>query len=135
MQIVAAPVVSAVAAGALIIGQMGLMLTVVLRRRGARQSLGDGGDAALLRAVRRHGNYAENAAIFVASLALLEMLGAARPFVIGLAVLFVVGRILHAIGLSMTNTVNPWRVSGVFATVGTGVALGVRLVTLGLAHL
>ena len=53
-------------------------------------ALGDG-DPTVLRLVRRHGNYAENAAIFVASLALLEMMGAVRPFVIGLAALFIAG--------------------------------------------
>ena len=38
----------------------------MLRRR-VRQSLGEGTDPALIRAVRRHGNFAENAAIFVAA--------------------------------------------------------------------
>jgi uncharacterized membrane protein YecN with MAPEG domain len=134
MQTVALPVISAIAAGVLIIGQMGLMLAVALRRRSAKVALGSD-DPTLLRLVRRHGNYAENAAIFVASLALLEMMGAARPFVIGLAALFILGRLLHAIGLSQPNTVNIWRISGVFATVGAGVALGVRLVMLGIGHL
>jgi uncharacterized membrane protein YecN with MAPEG domain len=87
------------------------------------------------RSIRRHGNYAENAAIFVASLTLLEMLGAVRPFVIGLATLFILGRLLHAIGLSQENTVNAWRVTGVFATIGAGVALGVRLVMPGIGQL
>ena len=134
MQTVALPVISAIAAGVLIIGQMGLMLAGALRRRSAKVALGSD-DPALLRLVRRHGNYAENAAIFVASLALLEMMGAARPFVIGLAALFIVGRLLHAIGLSRPNTVNAWRIAGVFATVTIAVVMGVRLVTLGVAHL
>ncbi len=132
---VALPVVSAITAGVLIIGQMGLMFATVATRRRVRQSLGEAGDPALTRAVRRHGNYAENAAIFVASLALLEMLGALRVFVVALAALFVLGRIVHAIGLSQPNTVNLWRVSGVFATAIAGLILGVRLVTLGLTRL
>jgi hypothetical protein len=59
MQTVALPVVSAIAAGVLIVGQMGLMLTTALRRRGIKQALGDG-DAAIdsptwqLRRERRH---------------------------------------------------------------------------------
>jgi uncharacterized membrane protein YecN with MAPEG domain len=134
VQTIALPVISAITAGVLIIGQAALLLTVVQRRRSSRQALGDG-DATLQRLVRRHGNYAENAAIFVASLALLEMMGAARPFVIGLAALFIVGRLLHAIGLSRPNTVNAWRIAGVFATVAVGVVMGVRLVTLGVSHL
>jgi uncharacterized membrane protein YecN with MAPEG domain len=134
VQTIALPVISAITAGVLIIGQAALLLTVVQRRRSSRQALGDG-DATLQRLVRRHGNYAENAAIFVASLALLEMMGAARPFVIGLAALFIVGRLLHVIGLSRPNTVNAWRIAGVFATVAVGVVMGVRLVTLGVSHL
>jgi hypothetical protein len=112
-----------------------LMFAVTGVRRSAKQALGDGGDARLLRAVRRHGNYAENAAIFVASLALLEMMAATRWFVIGLATLFILGRVLHVVGLSQENTVNRWRVSGIIITIGVGLALGIRLVTLGLAHL
>jgi hypothetical protein len=134
MQTVVLPVISAITAGVSIIGQAGLLVAVAQRRRSSRQALGDG-DATLQRLVRRHGNFAENAAIFVASLALLEMMGAARPFVIGLAALFIVGRLLHAIGLSRPNTVNAWRIAGVFATVTIAVVMGVRLVTLGVAHL
>ena len=135
MTTLALPVVSAITAGLLLIGQMGLMLAVVLTRRRRRQSLGDGGDAVLTRVVRRHGNYAENAAIFVASLTLLEMLGAVRLFVAALAALFIAGRILHAIGLSQEGTVNAWRVTGVVATVAACLTLGVRLVTLGAGQL
>ena len=135
MQSLAPPVVSAITAGVLIVAQMALLWATVLVRRRVRQSLGEAGDPALTRAVRRHGNFAENAAIFVACLALAEMLGAARWFVAALAALFVLGRIVHAIGLSQTNTVNPWRVGGVFATITAGLILGVRLVMLGVAHL
>ena len=130
MQTVALPVVSAITAGVLLIAQMGLALAVVAVRRRAGSSLGDGGNPALVAAIRRHGNYAENAAIFVASLALLEMLGALRLFVIGLAALFIAGRIAHAIGLSQAKTTNVWRIGGVFATVAACVTLGVRLITL-----
>lgn len=128
------PIVSAITAGVIIVGQMALLLMTAVRRRGTRQAIGDG-DAAMQRSVRRHGNYAENAAIFVASLTLLEMLGAVRPFVIGLATLFILGRLLHAIGLSQPNTVNVWRITGVVATVGAGLTLGVQLVTLGIGRL
>ena len=127
--------VSALTAGVLIITQMALLLTVVGTRRRVRQSLGEAGDPALTRAVRRHGNFAENAAIFVVSLALLEMLGALRLYVVPAAALFVVGRILHAIGLSQTNTVNLWRVAGIFATVLAGFLVGVRLIMLGVTWL
>jgi uncharacterized membrane protein YecN with MAPEG domain len=130
MSTLVSPTVSALAAGALIVGQVGLALAVVGARRRAGQSLGEGGDPALLRAIRRHGNYAENAAIFVVCLALLEMLGAARWFVAALAALFIVGRVLHAIGLSRPATSNRWRVAGAVATALAGFGVGVRLVLL-----
>ncbi len=135
MQTVTLPVISAITAGVLIIAQMGLMLSVALTRIRTRRSLGEGEDAALLARVRRHGNFAENAAVFVASLTLLEMFGAGRPLLVGLALLFVAGRTLHAIGLSMPKTNNVWRVTGVFATVAAAVGVGMQLITLGLRHL
>jgi uncharacterized membrane protein YecN with MAPEG domain len=74
------PIVSALAAGILIIMQMALMTAVILSRRRNQQSLGDGGHKSLLRAIRRHGNFAENAAVFIAGFALLEVLGGDRVF-------------------------------------------------------
>ena len=129
------PLISAATAGFLIIMQIVLMMTVVAARRRNRQSLGDGGHHDLLQAVRRHGNFAENAAIFLAGFTLLELAGGGR---VGLAVLcaaFVLGRISHAIGLSMPKTVNRFRVGGVALTAFVGLTLGVRLLLLALSQL
>jgi uncharacterized membrane protein YecN with MAPEG domain len=129
------PVVTALTAGILILMQMALLFAVVRARRRNRQSLGDGGHAGLLMAVRRHGNLAENAALFVAGFALLEMFGGNR---IGLAIMcaaFVLARISHAVGLSMQNTVNPFRVFGTAATVVVGMVLGLDLVRVALGLL
>jgi uncharacterized protein len=131
----APPIVTAFTAGLIILMQMALVFSVVLARRGARQSIGDGGDQGLLLAIRRHGNFAENAAIFIACFALLEILGGGRT---GLAILcagFVLGRICHIIGLSMKRTVNPFRIGGIVLTIAVGVALGVRLISVALPHL
>jgi uncharacterized membrane protein YecN with MAPEG domain len=122
------PLVSALTAGVLIILQMALMVAVVLARRNNRQSLGEGGSSELLRAIRRHGNLAENAGIFIAGFTLLELLGVERPRLELLCGVFVLGRISHAIGLSIKRTVNPWRIGGVAATVGVGIALAVWLI-------
>ena len=129
------PLISACTAGILIIMQTALMLTVVAARRRNRQSIGDGGHHDLLLAVRRHGNFAENAAIFLAGFTLLELTGGGR---LGLAVLcaaFVLGRISHAIGLSMPKTVNRFRVGGIALTAFVGLTLGVRLLLLALSQL
>ena len=122
------PVVSALTAGVLIVFQMLLLLTVVFARRSNRLSLGDGGNPGMLRAIRRHGNLAENAAIFVVCVALLEMLGGNRMTVEILCAAFVLGRLSHALGLSYGRGVNIFRLVGATATLIVGIAVGVRLI-------
>ncbi len=129
------PLVTAFTAGLLLIMQTALLLNVVATRRRVRQSLGDGGHEELTRAVRRHGNLAENAAIFIAGFALLEMIGGTRSGLVTLCATFIAGRIAHAIGLSMKKTFNPVRVAGVALTVLVGVALGCRLMVRAMTHL
>ena len=131
----APPLISALTAGILVILQMALMLTVVLSRRRKRQSIGDGGNLELIVAIARHGNFAENAAIFVVGSALLETLGGDRTVIASLCAAFVVGRISHIIGLSLKKTVNPFRIGGVAITAFVGVALGLRLINLAQKHL
>jgi uncharacterized protein len=114
---------------------MGLMLSVVLARRRKLQSIGDGGNLELLAAIRRHGNFAENAAIFVAGFALLEVLGGNRTLIMTMCAAFVVGRVSHVIGLSMKNTLNAFRIAGVTITVFVGVALGAGLIRIALSNL
>jgi len=131
----APPYVSALTAGIVIIMQMALMYAVVVERRRNRQSVGDGGHKSLLLAIRRHGNLAENAGIFVAGFALLELIGGGGVGHAVLCAAFVLGRVAHVIGLSMKNTVNPWRVGGVVVTSIVGVGLGARLVLAAVGHL
>jgi uncharacterized membrane protein YecN with MAPEG domain len=126
------PIVSGLTAGILIAIQMVLMLGVIFSRRKNRQSLSDGSHPGLLRAMRRHGNFAENAAIFIAGLTLLELMGASRREVEVIAAIFVAGRLSHAIGLSLPKTVNTFRMLGATATVFVGFSLGVRLVSMAL---
>jgi hypothetical protein len=129
------PYVSALTAGLLIVTQMVLMLSVVMARRRNRQSVGDGGHHELLLAIRRHGNFAENAAIFVAGFALLELVGGSRTTLAIMCTAFVLGRMSHAIGLSMKQTVNPFRVGGAAMTAFVGVSLGLRLIAIAARHL
>jgi uncharacterized membrane protein YecN with MAPEG domain len=129
------PTLSALTAGVLVILQMALMLTVVLARRRNRQSIGDGGNLELLAAIRRHGNFAENAAIFVAGFTLLEVLGGNRTLIATMCAAFVVGRISHVVGLSMKKTLNPIRIAGVVITASVGLALGIGLIRIALSNL
>ena len=111
------PVVTAITAGILAILQSLLMLTVGLKRVQYSQGIGDGGHEDLARIMRRHGNLVENAPIFLVVLALLEMTGFNRLFVIVVASLFIVARFSHAIAFSITTGPHPLRVVGAFGTV------------------
>lgn len=129
------PIVSGITAGVLIIMQLLLMSGVIRTRLSAKQSLGDGNHPVLLRAIRRHGNFAENAAIFAVALGLLEMLGEGRVLMALLCGGFVVGRLLHALGLSQATSVNGFRKFGTILSAIVGVVVGVRLILIGIAAL
>lgn len=94
------PIISAYAGGLLIILQAVLMITVGLYRGQKGINLGTGNDPAMERKIRRHGNLAENAGIFIAVLALAEMIGVPGQIVQIIAIIFIVARISHAIALS-----------------------------------
>jgi uncharacterized membrane protein YecN with MAPEG domain len=130
------PYVSAITAAILILMQMALLFSVVRTRRRVRQSLGDGGKQEMLLAIRRHGNLAENAALFIAGFTLLELLGAGRLWVATLCAAFVLARISHVIGLSMPEkTVNRLRVAGIAGTTLVGAALAAGLIFAAIPYL
>lgn len=94
------PVITAVTAGVLLIFQQLLMLSVGLYRVKVRRGVGDGGDAQLERLVRRHGNLAENSALFLIGLGLLELATGSGPVTLGFAGAFLAARLFHALGFS-----------------------------------
>ncbi len=89
------PVISAGLAGILLVLQQILMLSAGSYRAKHRVGVGYDGDPNLERLVRRHGNLAENAAIFSIALALLEILGASGMTVLWLAGIFLAARLFH----------------------------------------
>jgi uncharacterized membrane protein YecN with MAPEG domain len=135
MHAVTLPVIAALTAGILIFLQMALMIGVILARRRNRQSLSDGGHPDLLQAIRRHGNFAENAAIFIAGFGLLELMGGDRLGIEIMCAIFVLGRLSHALGLTLQPPFNVFRSAGVVLTVLVGIALAVRLVSIALQNL
>lgn len=94
------PVISAALAGVILILQQILMLATGTRRGKTGQGVGVAGDLELERLARRHGNLAENSGIFIASLALLELLIGSGMTVQILALVFLVARLSHALGFS-----------------------------------
>lgn len=94
------PIYAAAAGAFLIILQALLMVAAGSYRVKSGINLGTGEDPVMERKVRRHGNLAENAGLFVAVLALAEMTVVPNIVVQYIAVAFVVARIFHAIAFS-----------------------------------
>ena len=113
------------------------MLSVGMHRFKTQIGVGIGADQHLERKMRRHGNLAENSAIFLVLLALAELAGAPQQVMIGFAGAFAVARLSHVIGFSTLggshdpNAGGPWvmfRALGAFGTIGSGVGLAGYLV-------
>lgn len=68
-------------------------------RKQFRVSVGDGGQEPLLRRMRAQANFIENAPFVLILLGGLELSGANRAGLAAIAVIFIVARILHAIGM------------------------------------
>lgn len=94
------PIIAATTAGLLLIMQQALMLSVGMYRGKVKLGVGYGEDLDMQRLIRRHGNLAENAAIFIATLALLELYVGSGTVVYAFAIAFFAGRISHLLGFS-----------------------------------
>lgn len=132
----AMPVVSAFIATIAIILQQSLMVAVGIHRTRTRVGVGIGNDATLERKVRRHGNLAENAALFIATLALAELCGVSKLLVGIFGSIFILSRIFHVLGFSSlagshlaegSKAFLAMRAIGAFGTFLTGIALGFYL--------
>ncbi|OYU48668.1 MAG: hypothetical protein CFE31_09465 [Rhizobiales bacterium PAR1] len=89
---------------------------VIEIRRSQKIGLGDGEDKILRRRIRAHGNFSEYAPLLIGLLLALSMVGA-REWAIHLVGLTgLVGRVLHAIGLSQTGGASFPRVGGMILT-------------------
>jgi uncharacterized membrane protein YecN with MAPEG domain len=74
-------------------------IDTVKQRLRLKVAFGDAGDARLTSASRSHANLAEHAPIVILMLGLLEMSHVSSRILMGIAAIFVVGRIAHIIGL------------------------------------
>lgn len=121
--------ITAITAGIILIMQILLGFAVSMGREGT--PIGDGGKEDLTRAIRRHGNLAENSGLFIAGLVLLEVSKFNPLLLEGLCAAFVLVRLAHAAGLSQTNTMNALRAIGGIGTYLVGLILGVALLWAG----
>ena len=112
-----------------------LSLRVIMRRRSNATSLGDGGNAGLLRAIRGHGNFAEYVPLILLMMALLEF-GHTSIYVLhALGILLVVARLLHGYALSFTGRFFLGRVAGTLLTLFVLTASAVLCILQGLRGL
>ena len=102
-----------------------LAARVVFLRRTRRVGLGSGGDSELARAIRAHGNQIEIVPITLLLLLVIELGGAQVELLHGLGITLIVGRHMHAWGLShyqgkslgrFWGTVLTWAAAGVAGT-------------------
>lgn len=94
-----------------------VLLAPIPRYRSSRKiGLGDGGDKVLARMVRVHGNFIEHAPFALLMLALLELCGLAQMWLWSFGSVLLLGRILHAFGLSRSGGYSFGRFSGTVLT-------------------
>jgi uncharacterized membrane protein YecN with MAPEG domain len=77
-----------------------LLARISRHRHGRRIGFGDAGDALLARKIRVHGNFIEHVPIALLLMALLESCGLPAPWLWAFGTTLLLGRVLHAIGLS-----------------------------------
>lgn len=126
-------IVTAVAASVLGLLLVRLSLVVIGFRRKHGVSVGDGGHDDLHRAIRSQANLAEYAPIALLLVACLELNQTPIWITSILAASFVVGRVLHPLGMKSTGSPLKPRVRGMQLTLLSLLALGVaNLVVVGL---
>ena len=122
------PWITAMYAGVSTLLVLALAARVARYRLTRRVGIGDGGDATLGRLVRVHGNAAENVPLALLLLLIAELIGVGAPWLHGFGVALVVGRALHALGLSGSAGTSFGRVAGIGLTWGTMAFLAIVLI-------
>jgi uncharacterized membrane protein YecN with MAPEG domain len=92
------PITLTIAAAAAVL-HIWLAARVSQLRNRHKVSIGDGGNEALIRRMRAHANYGENLPVVLILLALLELAGGDARILWGAAILFILARLLHAVGM------------------------------------
>jgi hypothetical protein len=102
-------------AGAAALLNLWLSVRVSLLRRRHGVSIGDGGNEAVATRMRAHANFTEYAPLFLILLGLVELARGPHPWLWAIAILFVLGRLLHAFGMDRPAP-NALRIGGMLAT-------------------
>ena len=95
---------------------LGLAIRVARQRGISQVGIGTGGDAALERASRIHGNAVENIPIVLVLLGLAEAGGSSPVLLHGIGIALTLGRLLHAWGLMQSAGTSFGRAAGMTLT-------------------
>jgi len=115
--------VTALYAGLLAVLLVALALRVVRLRWKFRIGLGDGGEKAMTRAIRIHGNATEHVPIALLLLLVAELNHAGPTLLHACGSVLVIARILHAMGLGRSAGASWQRSAGTVGTAGVIVVL------------
>lgn len=130
------PVITPLYAGLLGLILLGLSYLVARQRLRNKVSTGDGGIPALTGAIRAHGNFIEYVPLALVLILLVELAGQAGWLVHLFGAALVVGRLLHAYGISTVPGGKSFgRMWGTLLTWLTILATSVVLIALSLGRL
>jgi len=115
--------ITALYAGLLALLLVLLALRVVRLRWKFRVGLGDGGEKAMIRAIRIHGNATEHVPIALLLLLVAELNQTGPTLLHACGAVLVVARVLHALGLGKSAGASWQRAAGTIGTVGVIVVL------------
>lgn len=125
------PIVSLVLAAALAIVNLWLSIRVGQVRGSEKVSIGDGGNERVIRRMRAHANFGENAWVVLALVLVIELSVGSSLWLWAAAGVFVLGRILHGRGM------DGWsfgRMSGTLITMLLQLALAIWAVAIPLTQ-
>jgi len=125
------PTVSLVLAAALAVVNLWLSIRVGQVRGAEKVSVGDGGNERVIRRMRAHANFTENAWLIMTLVLVIELSVGSSPWLWVAAGSFVLGRILHGRGM------DGWsfgRMSGTLLTMALQLALALWALAIPLTH-
>ncbi len=110
------PLLTASYAAAIALFYLAMSAYVIATRARTDVLLGDGGNPAMLLAIRRHGNLSEYAPIALIVMGFAEMLGLGSTWLHAAGLLLLAGRVLHPFGLHAEPGGVAPRIAGTLAT-------------------
>src|SRR5262245_25069841 len=108
--------VSPIYAGILTLLFVALSGRVIASRRFLHVEFGDGNNKTLLRRMRAHANFAEYAPLGLLLMTLIELQDASKAAVHVVGILLLLGRGIHAYGVSREPELSSFRVAGMACT-------------------